>query len=132
MMSYKLDNNAKYYKEHDWIRVEEDGTCLIGITDYAQKLLKDVVFVELPEVGDSVTFGEVYGSVESVKAVSDIFSPISGEIIEVNEEAVDSPEMLNEDPYGAWLLRIKPSSLKEELEKLMTPEEYDDLCAQQE
>ncbi|MFX0209763.1 MAG: glycine cleavage system protein H, partial [Candidatus Hodarchaeota archaeon] len=69
-MSYKLDSNAKYFKEHDWIRVEEDGTCLIGITDYAQKALKDVVFVELPEVGDNVSYGEVYGSVESVKAVS--------------------------------------------------------------
>ncbi|MFX0123191.1 MAG: glycine cleavage system protein GcvH [Candidatus Hodarchaeota archaeon] len=130
-MSYELDSSAKYFKEHDWIRVEEDGTCLIGITDYAQKALKDIVFVELPEVGDTVTFGEVYGSVESVKAVSDIYSPISGEIIEVNEDVEDSPEMLNEDPYGTWLLRINPSNLDEELAKLMTPEEYDDMCAQE-
>ncbi|MFW9905036.1 MAG: glycine cleavage system protein GcvH [Candidatus Thorarchaeota archaeon] len=130
-MSYELDNKAKYYKEHDWVRVEDDGSCLIGITDYAQKALKDIVFVELPEVGDTVTFGEVYGSVESVKAVSDIYSPISGEITEVNEDVEDSPEMLNEDPYGTWLLRIKPSNIDKELGKLMTPEEYDDLCAQE-
>lgn len=130
-MSYELDSNAKYFKEHDWIRVEEDGTCLIGITDYAQKALKDVVFVELPEVGDNVSYGEVYGSVESVKAVSDIYSPITGEIIEVNEAVEDAPEMLNEDPYGTWLLRIKPSNLEEELAKLMTPEEYDAFCAEE-
>ena len=121
-MSYKLDSKAKYFKEHDWIRVEDDGTCLIGITDYAQKALKDVVFVELPEVGGTVSLGEVYGSVESVKAVSDIYSPISGEISEVNEEVVDSPEMLNEDPYGAWLLRIKPPNHEEVLVKFMTPQ----------
>ena len=130
-MSYELDSNAKYFKEHDWIRVEEDGSCLIGITDYAQKALKDVVFVELPEIGDTVSLGEVYGSVESVKAVSDIYSPISGEIIEVNENVEDSPEMLNEDPYGTWLLRIKPSNLEQELAKLMTPEEYAEFCAKE-
>ncbi|MFX1333225.1 MAG: glycine cleavage system protein GcvH [Promethearchaeota archaeon] len=130
-MSYELDSNAKYFKEHDWIRVEEDGTCLIGITDYAQKALKDIVFVELPEIGDTVTFGEVYGSVESVKAVSDIYSPISGEVVEVNEDVEDSPEKLNEDPYGTWLLRIKPSNINVELAKLMTPEEYDDFCSQE-
>ncbi|MHA2226307.1 MAG: glycine cleavage system protein GcvH [Candidatus Hodarchaeales archaeon] len=131
MMSYELDSNAKYYKEHDWIRVEADGSCLIGITDYAQKALKDVVFVELPEVGDTVTFGEIYGSIESVKAVSDIYSPISGEITEVNEDAEDTPEKVNEDPYGTWLLRIKPSNLDEELAKLLTPEEYADLCSKE-
>ena len=130
-MSYKLDSNAKYFKEHDWLRLKEDGSCLIGITDYAQKALKDVVFVELPEIGDTVSFGEVYGSVESVKAVSDIYSPISGEIIEVNEDVEDSPEKLNEDPYGTWLLRIKPSNLEEELAKLMTPEEYTEFCAKE-
>lgn len=130
-MSYELDSNAKYFKEHDWIRVEEDGSCLIGITDYAQKALKDVVFVELPEIGDTVSLGEVYGSVESVKAVSDIYSPISGEISEVNEDVEDAPEKLNEDPYGTWLLRIKPSNLEEELAKLMTPEEYAEFCAQE-
>lgn len=130
-MSYELDTNAKYFKEHDWVRVEDNGSVLIGITDYAQKALKDIVFVELPEVGDTITFGEVYGSVESVKAVSDIYSPISGEVIAINEDVEDSPEMLNEDPYGTWLLRVKPSNLDEELAKLMTPEEYTDLCAQE-
>ncbi len=130
-MSYKLDSNAKYYKEHDWVRTEEDGSCLIGITDYAQKALKDIVFVELPEVGGTVTYGEVYGSVESVKAVSDIYSPISGEIVEVNEDVEDAPESLNEDPYGTWLLRIKPSNFEQELDKLMTPQEYDELCAKE-
>jgi glycine cleavage system H protein len=128
-MSYEFDPKAKYYKEHQWVRVEDDGSCLIGISDYAQKALKDVVMVELPEVGDTVTHGEVFASVESVKAVSDVHSPISGEIIEVNEEVEDTPEMVNEDPYGAWLIRVTPSNLDEDLAKLMSPEEYEEICS---
>lgn len=127
-MSYEFDPNAKYFKEHQWVRVEEDGSCLIGISDYAQKALKDVVMVELPEVGDTVTHGEVFASIESVKAVSDVHSPISGEIIKVNEEVEDSPEMVNEDPYGAWLIRVTPSNLDGDLANLMSPEEYEEFC----
>ena len=84
-MSYKLDSKSKYYKEHQWVRVEDDGTCLIGISDYAQASLKDIIMVELPDVDETLTQGEVFASVESVKAVSDVFSPISGEVVETNE-----------------------------------------------
>ncbi len=126
-MSYEIDDSAKYYKEHQWVRVE-NGTCFIGISDFAQKALKDIIMVELPEVGDTVTLGEVFASVESVKAVSDVYSPISGEVIEINEEVEDEPEKINEDPYGSWLVKIKPTNLKEDLAKLMNPEEYEDFC----
>lgn len=126
-MSYEIDDSAKYYKEHQWVRVE-NGTCFIGISDFAQKALKDIIMVELPEVGDTVTLGEVFASVESVKAVSDVYSPISGEVIEINEEVEDEPEKINEDPYGSWLVKVKPTNLKEDLAKLMSPEEYEDFC----
>ncbi len=128
-MSYKVDDSCKYYKEHQWVRVEDDGTCLIGISDFAQQSLKDVVMVELPEVGDTVTQGEVFTSVESVKAVSDVFSPISGEIAEVNEDLEDAPENVNEDPFGSWLVRVKPSNLDADLANLMSPAEYENFCA---
>ncbi|MHA1968087.1 MAG: glycine cleavage system protein GcvH [Candidatus Hodarchaeales archaeon] len=127
-MSYKIDNSAKYFKEHQWVKVEDDGTCLVGITDYAQKSLKDIIMVDLPDEGDTITHGEVFASVESVKAISDVFSPISGEIIGANEQVDDTPESLNEDPYGSWLVRVKPSNLDEDLAKLMSPEEYEAFC----
>ncbi len=127
-MSYKIDNSAKYFKEHQWVRVEDDGTCLVGISDYAQKTLKDIIMVDLPDEGDTITYGEVFASVESVKAISDVYSPISGEIIAANEEVDDTPESLNDDPYGSWLVRVKPSNLDEDLAKLMTPEEYEASC----
>ena len=127
-MSPNVDDSCKYYKEHQWVRVEDDGTCLIGISDFAQDSLKDIVMVELPEVGDTVTQGEVFTSVESVKAVSDVFSPISGEIAEVNEELEDTPENVNEDPYGSWLVKVKPSNLEADLANLMSPAEYEDFC----
>ncbi|MFW9779862.1 MAG: glycine cleavage system protein GcvH [Candidatus Heimdallarchaeota archaeon] len=127
-MSYKYDKSAKYYKEHQWCRVEDDGTCLIGISDFAQQALKDVVMVELPEVGDTIIHGEVFAAIESVKAVSDVHSPLSGEVMEVNEEVEDSPELTNTDPYGAWLVRVRPSNLEEDLAKLMDAEEYETFC----
>lgn len=127
-MSYKYDDSAKYYKEHQWCRVEDDGTCLIGITDFAQQALKDVVMVELPEVGDTVIYGEVFAAIESVKAVSDVHSPISGEVIEINEEVEDAPELTNTEPYSAWLIRVKPSSLDDDLAKLMSVKEYQQFC----
>jgi glycine cleavage system H protein len=127
-MSYEVDNSAKYYKEHQWVKVQDDGTCLVGISDYAQKALKDIIMVDLPDEGDSVTQGEVFASVESVKAVNDVFSPISGEIIAANEDVDDNPESINENPYETWLVKIKPSNLDEDLAKLMNPEEYETFC----
>jgi len=127
-MSYKIDNTAKYFKEHQWVKVQDDGTCLVGISDYAQKALKDIIMVDLPDEGDSVTQGEVFTSIESVKAVNDVFSPISGEVIEANEDVDETPESINEDPYEAWLVKIKPSNLDEDLAKLMSPEEYEAFC----
>lgn len=108
-----------YTKEFEWVKVEGDKV-RIGITDYAQKQLREIVYAELPNVGTSITQNTPYGTVESVKAVSDLVAPISGEILEVNEEVQSKPELLNEDPYGkAWLLVLKPSSLQMELVKLM-------------
>lgn len=127
-MSYEVDNSAKYYKEHQWVKVQDDGTCLVGISDYAQKALKDIIMVDLPDEGDSVTQGEVFASIESVKAVNDVFSPISGEIIAANEDIDDTPESINENPYEVWLVKIKPSNLDEDLAKLMSPEEYETFC----
>lgn len=117
--------DLRYTKEHEWVRVEGD-TGTIGITDHAQKELGDVVFVELPKTGTRVEQGQVAGSVESVKAVSDIYSPVTGEVIEVNETLAEAPEKINQDPHGsAWLAKIrleKPA----ELEGLMTAAQYDE------
>ena len=113
----------RYSKEHEWVAVE-DGIAWIGITDYAQEQLGDVVYVELPDVDTSVQKDEPFGVVESVKAVSDIFSPISGTIVQVNVDLQSSPEMVNDDPYGdAWMIRIQISE-PEELQDLMDAEEY--------
>ena len=111
-MNYPVD--LKYSKSHEWIRYE-DGVAVIGISDFAQDALGDVVFVNLPAVGDEVTAGESFGDVESVKAVSDLISPVSGVVLEVNEELEDSPENLNEDPYGAWIIKVEQVSGEEEL-----------------
>ena len=127
-MSYEVDNSVKYYKEHQWVKVQDDGICLVGISDYAQKALKDIIMVDLPDEGDAVTQGEVFASVESVKAVSDVYSPISGEVVAANEDVDEEPESLNENPYGAWLVKIKPSNLSEDLAKLMSPDEYEAFC----
>ncbi|WP_175874047.1 glycine cleavage system protein GcvH [Burkholderia sp. BCC0397] len=99
--------DLKYTDEHEWIRTEADGTLTVGITDHAQSTLGDIVFLELPQVGKSVNAGDAVGVVESVKAASDIYSPVSGEILAVNEEASDSPEEVNSDAYGVWLFKIK-------------------------
>lgn len=110
-----------YSKSHEWIKFIDDTTALIGLTDYAQDALGDLVFVNLPEEGDEVTAGEAFGDVESVKAVSDVFSPVSGTVAEVNEELLDAPERMNEDPYGAWLIKVENITDKEEL---LTADEY--------
>jgi glycine cleavage system H protein len=116
----------KYSKEHEWVKVEGD-IVIIGITDFAQKQLTDIVFVELPEKGKKVEAGKQLGVVESVKSVSDIFCPVTGEITEINEELTNAPETLNQDPYGkGWMVKIKVSD-KSEIDKLMSAQEYEDL-----
>lgn len=100
-----IPNNLKFAKSHEWVK-EFDGGVEIGLTDFAQSELGDLVFVNLPQVGDEVTVGESFADVESVKAVSDVYSPVSGVVAEVNEELLDSPEKLNADAYGAWLIRV--------------------------
>ncbi|MDH4226797.1 MAG: glycine cleavage system protein GcvH [Deltaproteobacteria bacterium] len=115
--------DLKYTKEHEWVR-EEGDVVVIGITDYAQDSLGDVVFVELPEEGASLTASEPFGVVESVKAVSDLYSPINGTVLEVNDAIVDSPETINDDPYGeAWMLKVEPAD-KSELKDLLSADEY--------
>ncbi|MEJ5198163.1 MAG: glycine cleavage system protein GcvH [Anaerolineae bacterium] len=123
-MSYKYDLQAKYAKSHEWVRLEGD-VAVVGISDYAQHLLSDVVYVDLPEVGDTVTQGESLGTVESVKAAEDAYAPISGEVLEVNTALEDHPEWINEDPYGkAWLIKVRPSDLSE-LDNLMDAAAYE-------
>ncbi len=108
-----------YSADHEWVRIE-DGKARIGITDYAQKQMREIVFAELPQTGDAIEKNEPYGTVESVKAVSDLVAPLSGTIEEVNEEIESRPELLNEDPYGeGWLLVISPTNLEKELKELM-------------
>ncbi len=119
----KIDPKAKYSEEHEWIRVE-DGEGIVGITDYAQDQLSDVVYVELPEVGDTFEQGDIFATVESVKAASDVYMPVGGEILEINEELEDSPELVNQDPFGAaWLVRIAIADATE-LDDLMDAEAY--------
>ena len=114
----------KYLPSHEWVRIEADGTATVGITDHAQEALGDVVFVDAPEVGSEVAANEEAGVVESVKAASDIYSPISGDVIEVNEVLADSPETVNSSPYDdGWFYKIKPSDLSE-LEALLSAAEY--------
>ena len=115
----------RYSQEHEWVLVEEDNLATVGITDYAQDQLGDVVFVELPEPDAQLTQDEPFGVVESVKAVSDIYAPVSGTVKEVNTELLNTPETINEDPYGdAWLVQVEMND-PEELDALMTAEEYD-------
>jgi glycine cleavage system H protein len=119
----ELPEGLLFTKDHEWIRVE-DGVATLGITEYAQDSMGDVVYLELPNEGASVTTGEPFGVVESVKAVSDLFSPLNGSVIEVNTNLAETPEVINDDPYGAaWMMKIKLNS-GDDLEGLFTPEEY--------
>ena len=102
--------NLKYTESHEWVRMEDDGTLTIGITEYAQDALGDIVFVELPKVGKSVTAGDDAAVVESVKAASDIYAPVSGSVVAVNDAVAAAPESINEDAYSAWLFKLKPSN----------------------
>ena len=130
-MSYKLDSKAQYANRHEWAHVEGD-VVVIGVSDYAQHLLSDVVYVELPEVGDTLTKGESLGTVESVKAAEDAYTPVSGEVVEVNTELEDNPEWVNEHPYGkAWLVKVTPSDLGE-LDDLMDVSIYEKYVAEEE
>lgn len=118
-------DELKYTEEHEWLLVE-DELVTVGITDFAQDSLGDIVFVELPEVGTMLVAGKPFGVVESVKAVSDVYAPISGEVIEVNEELPDSPETLNTSPYeDGWMIKIKPSDLSQ-LQDLLDADDYAD------
>lgn len=117
----------KYSKSHEWIRALEEGV-EIGITDFAQNALGSLVFVNLPEAGDSVEVGQAFADVESVKAVSDIFCPVSGVVSEVNEELLDHPELINGDPYATWLIRVSPVTGTEEL---LDAAAYQAVCAEE-
>jgi len=121
---YKVKEGLYYTKDHEWVQVIEDGTVLVGISDYAQKELGDLAYVELPEVGTEFNKGDVLCELESVKAVSEVYAPVSGEVVEANEALEDSPELLNEDPYENWIAKLKPTNLEEELKELMDAEAY--------
>lgn len=125
-----IPENLKYTKDHEWIAESDDGTAVVGITDHAQEALGDLVFVELPEMHRDVASGDVCAVVESVKAASDVYSPISGNVAEVNVALDDAPELVNEDPYGeGWLFRLTPSSPME-LEELLDAEAYGRVLAE--
>lgn len=126
----EIPADLKYLSSHEWARVEADGTVTVGITDHAQAALGDVVFVEVPTVGSQVTAGSEAGVVESVKAASDIYSPVSGEVIAANAELEDSPETVNESPYqGGWFFKVKPSNLAE-LDSALTASGYQALIGE--
>lgn len=129
----EIPKDLLYTEEHEWLRVEAGDETLvtIGITDYAQDKMGDVVMVELPEVGDEVSAGAAIGAIESPKSVSDVFSPVGGEVAAVNEELEDAPEFVNDEPYGdGWILRVTISD-KAELAGLLSPEDYQAYCAEQ-
>ena len=124
-MNYPTE--LQYTKSHEWLRYE-DGIAVVGISDFAQDALGDVVFVNLPAVGDEVVAGESFGDVESVKAVSDLICPVSGVVCAVNEDLEDSPENLNEDPYGAWIIKVEEVTGEEEL---LDAAAYEAFCAEE-
>ncbi len=126
-----MSNNPselKYAKSHEWARIEEDGTVTVGISDHAQESLGDVVYVVLPGIGDHLAGGDQAGLVESVKAASDIYSPVTGEVVALNENLEDEPELINSDPYNdGWFFRVKVEDLSE-LEGMLTADDYADAC----
>ena len=121
---FDIPEGLFYTKEHEWMKIE-DGKCRIGITDYAQKSLHEVVYVDLPNVDKPLTQNVTFGTVESVKAVSELYAPVSGEVAERNEKLVNSPELVNQDPYGAgWIVVVRPSHLQGDLATLLKAEGY--------
>lgn len=125
----EVRKDLKYSKDHEWVRVEEDKV-YVGITDYAQDSLGDVVFVELSEVGEELSVGDAFGVVESVKAASDVYSPVVGTIVEVNEELMDMPEKINEEPYESWFIALDVEDI-DELDALMDWETYEKFCEEE-
>ena len=122
-----VPEDLQYTKSHEWVRTEDD-TATIGITDHAQEELGDVVFVELPEVGATLDAGDTFGTVESVKAVSDLYTPVGGEVVEVNSALEDAPEHINEDPYGeGWIVKLRTTDEAD----LLSPEEYEKVVAEE-
>lgn len=122
----EIRNELKYMSSHEWARIEDDGTVTVGITDYAQSSLGDVVYVECPEIGSTVTAGDQAGVVESVKAASDIYSPISGEVIAINEALEEEPEIINSSPYDdGWFFKVQPDGLTE-LDNALDSEAYEE------
>ncbi|MEF8813432.1 MAG: glycine cleavage system protein GcvH [Halovenus sp.] len=123
-MSFEVPDNCRYLDSHEWAR--PNGTVRVGITDFAQDELGDVVFVELPDEGDEITAGEDFGVIESIKAVSDLYAPVSGTTTGVNDRLLDEPELVNEDPFGdGWMLEVEPTD-ESELDDLLSPAEYRD------
>ena len=124
----EIPGDLKFRPSHEWVRVEEDGSATVGISDHAQDQLGDIVFVELPETGREISAEDEIAIVESVKAASDVYSPISGEIIEINELLIDAPETVNESPYtDGWFFKIQPENIHE-LNDLLSPDEYGEMC----
>lgn len=122
-----IPSDLRYAASHEWARLETDGSVTVGISDHAQEALGDVVYVELPEVGQQLTAGQQAGVVESVKAASDIYAPISGEVVAINDQLTDSPEVVNTEPYGSWFFRLKPNDAAE-LDKLLDADCYKASC----
>ncbi len=127
-MSFEIPDDCRYLESHEWAR-DEDETARVGITDFAQDELGDIVFVELPSVGETVEQGTEFGVVESIKAVSDLYAPLTGEVVTVNDDLVDAPELVNEDPFGeGWMLEIEPAD-GAEFGELLSPSDYGDQVA---
>ena len=120
-----IPTQLSYSNTHEWVSVE-DGVATVGITDFAQDALGDIVFINMPEVGDEVQAGQEFGDVESVKAVSDLVSPVSGTVAQINEDLIDSPELLNSDPYGAWIIKVEGAQAADDL---LDAAAYEAFCA---
>jgi glycine cleavage system H protein len=121
----RINSNYKYTKSHEWVANLTDGKYRIGITDYAQNALGDIVYVNMPSVGDAVEIGKSFADVESVKAVAELYSPVSGKICEVNDAVGDTPGLLNSEPFESWIITVADVI---EIEELLTPEEYEEFC----
>jgi glycine cleavage system H protein len=129
----EIPGDLKFMKSHEWARVEDNGSVTVGISDHAQGLLGDLVYVELPSVGDEVQAGNACAVVESVKAASDVYAPVSGKVTAVNSALADKPETINEDAYGeGWIFVVKPTNLPEESEELLDPDAYAELIESEE
>jgi glycine cleavage system H protein len=127
----EIPGDLKFLKSHEWARIEDNGQVTVGISDHAQSLLGDLVYVELPALGDTVTLGGAVAVVESVKAASDVYSPVSGKVVAVNSALADKPETINEDAYGeGWILVVQPDSL-DQLNELLSPDEYAELLEEE-